>query len=248
MNRLAVSILAVALVATTGTASAQNSTMQGQQYPASTNDRYAQTASPYYDEARVIRVDPVLQSGYGNTQTSSGRCYSDDVYAGSGDQYDDRYGDRRYDDRYDNRGYDNRSYDSRGYDSRGDDDRRYDGRYSSTQGTETGRNVATVIGGIVGAALGSKVGGGSARYATAAVGSMVGGMAGRGIYETSQRNRQPKPRITVCDPVREGSYSNTGSNVTAYDVTYEYAGRQYVTRTDYHPGDHIRVRVDVRPE
>jgi uncharacterized protein YcfJ len=173
----------------------------------------------------------VLQSGYGNTQTSSGRCYSDDdVYAdnGNSDRYDDRYSDRRYDDRNDNR--------------------RYDDRYPSAQGTETGRNVATVLGGIVGAALGSKVGGGSARYATAAVGSMVGGMAGRGIYETSQRNRQPKPRITVCDPVREGSYSNTGSNVTAYDVTYEYAGRQYVTRTAYHPGDHIRVRVDVRPE
>ena len=233
MNRFAVSILAVALVAATGTASAQNNYTQGQQYPAPANDRYAQTASPYYDEARVIRVDPVLQSGYGNTQTSSGRCYSDDdVYAGNGsdDRYDDRYSDRRYDD---NRGY---------------DDRRYDDRYPNAQGTQTGRNVATVLGGIVGAALGSKVGGGSARYATAAVGSMVGGMAGRGIYETTQRNRQPKPRITVCDPVREGSYSNTGSNVTAYDVTYEYAGRQYVTRTDYHPGDHIRVRVDVRPE
>lgn len=223
MNRFAVSILAVALVAATGTASAQNSYAQGQQYPAPANDRYAQTASPYYDEARVIRVDPVLQSTYGNTQTSAGRCYSDDdVYAGNGN--DDRYSDRGY------------------------DDRRYDDRYPNAQGTQTGRNVATVLGGIVGAALGSKVGGGSARYATAAVGSMVGGMAGRGIYETTQRNRQPKPRITVCDPVREGSYSNTGSNVTAYDVTYEYAGRQYVTRTDYHPGDHIRVRVDVRPE
>jgi uncharacterized protein YcfJ len=236
MNRFAVSILTVALVAATGTASAQNSYAQGQQYPAPTNDRYVQTASPYYDEARVIRVDPVLQSTYGNTQTSSGRCYSDDdVYADSGNdgRYDDRYSDRRYDDRYDNRRY---------------DDRNYDARYPNAQGSETGRNVATVLGGIVGAALGSKVGGGSARYATAAVGSMVGGMAGRGIYETSQRNRQPKPRITVCDPVREGSYSNTGSNVTAYDVTYEYAGRQYVTRTDYHPGDHIRVRVDVRPE
>jgi hypothetical protein len=33
-----------------------------------------------------------------------------------------------------------------------------------------------------------------------------------------------------------------------YDVTYEYAGRQYVTRTDHHPGDRMRVRVDVRPE
>ncbi len=231
MNRFAVSLLAVALVASIGTASAQNSSAQSRPYPAPTNDRYVQTTGPYYDEARVIRVDPVLQSGYGNTQTSSGRCYSDDdVYAdnGNGDRYDDRYSDRRYDDRY--------------------DDRRYDSRNPNAQGTETGRNVATVLGGIVGAALGSKIGGGSARYATAAVGSMVGGMAGREIYETSQRNRQPKPRITVCDPVREGSYSNTGSNVTAYDVTYEYAGRQYVTRTDYHPGDHIRVRVDVRPE
>ncbi len=238
MNRLAVSILAVALVATIGTASAQNTyapnaSAQSQRYPAPTDDGYAQQAGPYYDEARVIRVDPVLQSNYGNTQTSSGRCYSDDeTYADGGDngRYDNDYGDRRY----------------------SDSDRRYDDRYQDSyrnpQGTETGRNVATVLGGIVGAALGSKIGGGSARYATAAVGSMVGGMAGRGIYETNQRNRQPRPRITVCDPVREGSYSNAGNNVTAYDVTYEYAGRQYVTRTAYHPGDRIRVRVDVRPE
>ncbi len=236
MNRLAASILAVALVAATGTASAQSVSTQNQRYPAPANDRYAQTNSGYYDEARVIRVDPVLQSGYGSNQTASGRCYSDDdVYADNGD--DNTYSNRRYDDRYDDR------YNNRGY-----DDRRYDTRYPNAQGSETGRNVATVLGGIVGAALGSKVGGGSARYATAAVGSMVGGIAGRGIYETSQRNRQPKPRITVCDPVREGSYSNTGSNVTAYDVTYEYAGREYVTRTAYHPGDRMRVRVDVRPE
>ena len=36
--------------------------------------------------------------------------------------------------------------------------------------------------------------------------------------------------------------------VSEYDVTYEYAGRQYTTRTNYHPGDRIRVRVDVRAE
>ncbi len=232
MNRLAASILAMGLIAVIGTASAQN-----QRYPAPIDDRYpAQTQGSYSDYARVIRVDPVLQSSYGSTQTSSGRCYSDD----------DVYADNRYDGRDDNR------YSSRGYDDRNEDrrydDRRYDDRYANTQGTETGRNVSAVLGGIIGAALGSKVGGGSARYATAAVGSMVGGMAGREIYETTQRNRQPKPRITVCDPVREGSYSNAGNDVTAYDVTYEYAGREYVTRTAYHPGDRIRVRVDVRPE
>jgi uncharacterized protein YcfJ len=235
MHRFVASILAVALAATTGAASAQTTNL-----PAAANDRYIQTEGAYTDYARVLRVDPVLQSTYRPTRTSSNECYSEDGYYtdndGYDDRYDDRYSDRRYDDRYSDRRYDDR----------------YDDRNGGAYGTETGRNVAAVLGGIVGAALGSKVGGGSARYATAAVGSMVGGMAGRGIYESAQRNKQPKrTRVTVCDPVREGDngrYQTASNEVTAYDVTYEYAGREYTTRTSYHPGDRIRVRVDVRPE
>ncbi len=225
MPRIAASILAAALIVpmATGTASAQDS-----RYPAPAQDRYAQTDSAYHDYARVLRVDPVLQSGHGPTRVSSDHCYSEEGYYA--DNRDEGYGDR----------YDDRRY----------DDRRYDDGY----GTPTGRNVATVIGGIVGAALGSKVGGGSARYATAAVGSMVGGMAGREVYESAQRNKQPPRRasVTVCDPIRDtddNRYQTAGtSEVSAYDVTYEYAGREYITRTAYHPGDRIRVRVDVRPE
>src|SRR5690606_37394183 len=121
----------------------------------------------------------------------------------------------------------------------------------------------TVIGGIAGAVLGSKVGDGSGQYIGTAVGSMVGGMAGRGIYDANRRQRDAY--VTVCepDPYRgdgddaygrdgygrdtygRGAYDRT---VDRYDVTYEYAGRQYTTRTGYHPGDLIRVRVDVRPE
>jgi uncharacterized protein YcfJ len=242
MPRIAVSLLAAALIvpmAASGVASAQTAG-----HPAAVQAQYAQSEAPYYDYARVLRVDPVLQSGYGPTRVSSDRCYSEDGYYTDNrdDGYDDRYADRRYNDRYDDR-YDDRRY----------DDRRYDG--NDGYGTNTGRNVATVIGGIVGAALGSKVGGGSARYATAAVGSMVGGMAGREVYESAQRNKQEqlrRTRVTVCDPVRNGDdnrYPTAGTGeVSAYDVTYEYAGRQYVTRTAYHPGDRIRVRVDVRPE
>ena len=231
MPRITATILASALIAATGIASAQTGSV-----PVPAQDRYASVEGPYYDYARVLRVDPVLQQT-APTRVSSNRCYTETDQYASNDGYDDRY-------------------DSRGYDSRGYDDRRYDDRYDSRYGdrgygTETGRNVATVIGGIVGAALGSKVGGGSARYATAAVGSMVGGMAGRGVYEQAQRNKQPPRRATVsvCDPVDardDGRYST--SAVTMYDVTYEYAGRQYVTRTDHHPGDRMRVRVDVRPE
>jgi hypothetical protein len=250
MPRIAASILAAALIvpmAASGIASAQNSLPARN---AAAPSQYAQPEAPYYDYARVLRVDPVFRAGYGPTRVSANNCYSEDgFYSDQRDGgYDDRYDDRRYSDR----GYSDRGYDDR-YNDRRYDDRRYDG--NDGYGTPTGRNVATVIGGLVGAALGSKVGGGSARYATAAVGSMVGGMAGREVYESAQRNKQEqarRTRVTVCDPVRDGDDSryptSVPDDVDGYDVTYEYAGRQYVTRTAYHPGDRIRVRVDVRPE
>ena len=50
----------------------------------------------------------------------------------------------------------------------------------------------------------------------------------------------------------DGYYGDDGydndERLSGYDVTYEYANRTYHTRTNYHPGDRIRVRVDVRPE
>ena len=60
-------------------------------------------------------------------------------------------------------------------------------------------------------------------------------------------------RLMAISPV-DGRYGNAGyggyrtGGATAYDVTYEYNGRQYTRRMDYHPGDRIRVRVDVSPE
>ena len=58
--------------------------------------------------------------------------------------------------------------------------------------------------------------------------------------------------MRVCDPVYEGdgyySSRNGSRNASAYDVTYEYAGRTYTTRTSYDPGDRIRVRGNVTPE
>lgn len=244
MNRFAASILALGLaaaVAATGTASAQTSSVSPTYRD---DDRPVSTDAAYSDYAKVIRVDPVLQSSYRTTPSSSQRCWSEDGDYSS----DDSRNDDRYDDRYSrDDGYGRDRYSDDRYDDR------YNDRYGERRyGTETGRNVATVIGGIVGAALGSKVGGGSARYATAAVGSMVGSMAGRGVYENAQRTkeRQRNTRVTVCDPVREGDNRSypMENTVSAYDVTYEYAGRQHMTRTHYHPGDRIRVRVDVQAE
>jgi hypothetical protein len=230
MKRLLASSLSLCL-ATSGLASAQ--TYRSDSYS-------VEDGSTHYDYARVLRVDSVFDSRYGsndgtsNYRTSgSQRCYQRQTYV-RGDGY--------------NGGYDNGYYRTSG----GDDG--YSDPYGNYgRGTQGGATVATVIGGVVGAAIGSQVGGGSARYATAAIGSMVGGMAGRQIYEQSQRQRDRVGTVTVCDPVPvddgyDNGYNTSDNAVNAYDVTYEYAGQQYTTRTSYHPGDRIRVRVDVRAE
>ena len=241
MKRLSATLLAL------GLATASIATANAQTYGGYNNrtvpDRYGNTNGAIYDYARVIRVDPVIDSRYGNNG------YSNNGYA-SNNGYTTVNGQRCYESSgsYGNNGYNNGTY-------RNDQNYPQNNQY----GTNTGRTMATVIGGIAGAVLGSKVGGGTGTYAATAIGSMVGGMAGRQIYESSQRRRYEGNTVQVCDPVDgDGYYNNNGyasnngyvndGRVAGYDVTYEYAGRQFVTRTDYHPGDRIRVRVDVRPE
>lgn len=240
MKRLPASLLAIGLAATSGFASAQSyGSYGGYDDPAYRNPNELQPANGgYYDYARVVRVDPVLGSGYRGT--SSQRCYSesDRGYTQNGygnDGYYDRYGNYR------RNGTNNGSYNNGGY---------YDqyGNYHANAGSNAGRTVATVIGGIAGAVLGSKVGGGSGQIAASAIGTMVGGMAGRQVYDNAHR-QQRTATVQVCDPVPvNGYYGNANSVASGYDVTYEYAGRRYTTRTSYNPGDRIRVRVDVRPE
>jgi uncharacterized protein YcfJ len=279
MKVLTASILALGLAASIGTASAQSSGYYSQygqpqqygqaqygqpqpygqaygQYGQPTYgqpiaDRYGQNSGAYYDYARVLRVDPIYAQGYGGAgygypaNAQQGCVTRQDSYAGG---YNNGY----------NNGYGNSGYANTGYRNDG-----YNNGYLS-QGSSTGRTVATVIGGVLGAALGSQVGGGSARYATSAIGTMVGGVVGQKVYESAQRNRYPRTGVVqVCDPVEvnnNGYYSQSGygqsrqygqpvnnTGISAYDVTYEYGGRTYTTRTSYNPGSRMRVRVAVNP-
>jgi hypothetical protein len=235
MKRLSTALLAVGLVAS-GSAFAQS----GYYPPAAGYDRYQQDGAQY-DYARVVRVDPVLDGRYGNTPVAGQgqRCYETTTagaYPGNGG-YRDAYGNNTYNDPYRNNGYND--------------------PYGHPQaGNPMARNMATVVGGIAGAVLGSKVGGGTGAYAATAIGSMVGGMAGRQIYEQTQRDRYPRQGVVrVCDPEpvtsgygSYGTYRTGTARASAYDVTYEYNGRRYTRRMDYHPGDRVRVRVDVSPQ
>lgn len=242
MKRLLASSLAICLVATSGLASAQS--YRSNPYFGQPQD-HGQQATARYDYARVLRVDPVLDNRYGRAYTTGQRCYERQTYV----RGDDYYGNYRGD------GYRGDGYYTDGYRAGDRYGNGYHGDYGRGGGTRAGATVATIVGGIVGAAIGSQVGGGSARYATSALGTMVGGMAGREIYERRTRVPDRVGTVTVCDPepvnAGYGTYDTRYPQeraVSAYDVTYEYAGQQYTTRTSYHPGDRIRVRVDVRPE
>jgi len=100
----------------------------------------------------------------------------------------------------------------------------------------------TVLGAIIGGALGNQVGKGDGRKAATVAGAVIGGAIGRdqatrndGRYDSVER------RCRVVDDFREER------RLAGYDVEYRYRGEVYMSRLDYDPGDKLRVRVSVTP-
>ncbi|MDZ7809513.1 MAG: glycine zipper 2TM domain-containing protein [Arhodomonas sp.] len=101
-----------------------------------------------------------------------------------------------------------------------------------------------VLGGIAGGVLGNQVGGGNGRKVATVAGTILGAGVGQ---EFARRGRDRGPeyrRERRCETVHETRYEQRN---IGYDVHYRYHGSEYVTRMDRHPGDRIRVRVDVTP-
>lgn len=100
--------------------------------------------------------------------------------------------------------------------------------------------AGTVVGGLVGAAIGHELGNGRGD-ATA-----VGGLIGASIGNDANKQRVVRYRDEeVCNTYYRTEYEQ---RLVGYDVSYSYLGRIYQTRTDRHPGDRILVDVNVRPE
>lgn len=113
---------------------------------------------------------------------------------------------------------------------------------------QPGSPAGAVIGGLIGAAIGNKAGGRGHHYrrhhrgASTVAGAAVGALLGNEI----SRANAPTQYVTEqrCQVVDEFI---TRRELVGYDVRYHYNGRDYLTRTDQHPGDRIRVHVDVSP-
>jgi uncharacterized protein YcfJ len=112
-----------------------------------------------------------------------------------------------------------------------------DRRYENT-------TAGTIVGAVVGAALGNQVGKGDGRRAATAVGAVVGGVVGREADAANNPQGVRRSAETECEVVDE--YVERKITV-GYDVQYRYRGEVYNSRTDYDPGEKLRVRVAVSP-
>ncbi|QIL80900.1 glycine zipper 2TM domain-containing protein [Diaphorobacter sp. HDW4A] len=102
--------------------------------------------------------------------------------------------------------------------------------YSRRQPTGGGALLGAIVGGLAGSAIG----GGSGRVAATAIGAMGGSIVGNQV-EAGPPGYYPVQRC--------GTQTSYESRTVGYDVTYEYAGRRYTTRTDYQPGAWIPLSV-----
>ena len=104
----------------------------------------------------------------------------------------------------------------------------------------------TVLGAIIGGAIGNKVGKGDGRKAATVAGAIVGGSIGRDI----DKNNGSGP-----DRVYSGSRENCRiveveserREISGYDVEYRYRGDMYMSRLSFDPGRRLRIRVAISP-
>lgn len=95
--------------------------------------------------------------------------------------------------------------------------------------------AGAVMGAIAGGAMGNAVGGGSGRTAATVIGLVGGAMIGDRIEGSSPNQVQDVQR---CET--QNFYEN---RTVAYDVVYEYAGKQYSAQMLNDPGDSIQLRI-----
>ncbi len=102
-----------------------------------------------------------------------------------------------------------------------------------TQAPKSG--AGAVMGAIAGGAVGSQIGGGMGNAAATAVGILGGAILGDRIEGQPAPVAQP---VTSCTD--QAVYEN---RVVAYNVTYEYAGKQYAVQMPNDPGQYVPITI-----
>lgn len=106
--------------------------------------------------------------------------------------------------------------------------------------------TSTIMGGIIGGALGHAVGrGGDNKKIGAAVGTLLGASIGKDA--ANNRRAYRNHRFEDVERCETHYRIESEEQLVGYDVTYQYRGEFYQTRTSEHPGKRMKVKVSLSP-
>ena len=105
-----------------------------------------------------------------------------------------------------------------------------------------------ILGGIIGGLVGNHFGDGRGRDAATAAGIIAGAAIGSnarpvGYYDNRRHGRRYNRHQRRC--YTETEYRQE-QRISGYDVSYDYDGKIHHTRLQNHPGDRVRIRVNVQ--
>jgi len=99
------------------------------------------------------------------------------------------------------------------------------------------RVAGKAVGAVLGGVLGHQVGGGDGKKVATVAGAVAGGYAGDRVQNNMQKNDTYTTVENVCSTTYE-----TREDITGYDVTYRFKGKESVVRLAYDPGEKIPVK------
>jgi uncharacterized protein YcfJ len=138
-----------------------------------------------------------------------------------------------------------------------------DARYAPApayERSERSVGAGTVIGAIIGGVVGHQFGNSSRGRDHGTVAGVIGGGIIGNMIENSPSNSAPStvnydPQPARVDYTPETrtvqrcqTVQDSREQISGYNVTYRYNGRDYQTRMSYDPGQTINVRVNLSPE
>ena len=125
-------------------------------------------------------------------------------------------------------------------------------RYEPEPRRRKGTAGRTVAGGVIGGVIGRQFGSGDGRDAMTVLGTLIGAAVGhdsaRARYEDAHTYQEPRrARYRTVQRCEVRDEWRTERELDGYHVTYQYMGREFATTTVSHPGAHIAIEVELTP-
>ncbi len=105
-------------------------------------------------------------------------------------------------------------------------------------------HTSTILGGIIGAAIGNEFGRGRGQDIATVAGAVLGASVANDIKSKNAQRGSTYQVVQHCEI--QDSYTKQ-ERVVGYDVAYRFNGKVLHTQTAQHPGKRIRVNVSVNP-